>query len=155
MIGCLFGVGVLSIYDTFGNKNIDVTSVSLYYPFAIFAACGAICFSWVRAVDSSHAEKIERIRVCAEDFLLSAILFLISSLFKYSTIHPLDNSKKLARALKNFLSFMDWVFPIIFIIAYLIGAIAIMRILVLLIFKRVSLFDRPTTSEGEEPKNDV
>jgi hypothetical protein len=155
MIGCLFGVGVLTIYETFGNRNLDVTSVSLYYPFAIFAACGAICFSWVRAVDTSQSEKIKRIRVCAEGFLLSAILFLISSLFKYSTIHSVNSSKKFGATLKNFISFMEWVFPIVFIIAYLIGAIAVMRILVLLIFKRVSLFDSPRVHNVEEQKNDA
>jgi hypothetical protein len=155
MIGCLFGVGVLIIYDTFGNKSLDVTSLSLYYPFAIFAACAAICFSWVRAVDLSQQEKIDRIRVCAEGFLLSAILFLISSLFKYSTIHPINSSKKLAATLKNFALFMDWVFPILFIIAYLIGAVAVVRVLVLLIFKRVSLFDRSTVHNIEDQKNDT
>ena len=154
MVGCLFGVGVLMIYDTFGNRNLDVTAVSLYYPFAIFAACGAICFSWVRAVDSSQTEKMERIRVCAEGFLLSAILFLISSLFKYATIHPIKSSTKWDAILKNYISFMEWVFPIIFIVAYLVGAIAVMRILVLLIFKRVSLFDRTRVENIEEQNND-
>jgi hypothetical protein len=112
IIGILFGIGVLAIYDTFGNKKQDVTSISLYYPFAIFAACGAICFSWVRAVDSSQTVKIQRIRICAENFLLSAILFLMASLFKYFSIHNVDYSNKMGKVLKNFFLFMDWIFPL-------------------------------------------
>lgn len=153
MLGCLFGVGILTTYETFGNKAQDVTSVSLYYPFAIFAACASICFSWVRAVDTSQNEKIDRIRICAEGFLLSAILFLISSLFKYLSMHPIDGSKSIVKFFKNFLSIMNWVFPYIFIIAYLIGAVAMYRILILLIFKRVSYFKRPPLPEIEESKN--
>ena len=41
----------------------------------------------------------------------------------------------------------------IFIVAYLVGAIAVMRILVLLIFKRVSLFDRAGVENVKEQNN--
>lgn len=48
---------------------------------------------------------------------------------------------------------MNWVFPHIFIVAFLIGSVAIQRILILLIFKRVSYFERQPIAEINEYKN--
>lgn len=152
VIGSLFGFGIFAVYETLGNQKLDVTSTSLYYPFAIFAACGAICFSWVRAIDPSQTVKIDRVRLCAENFLLSAILFLVASLFKLFTIHPISESKGIAKMLKSYSVFMNWGFPFIFIIAYFVGAVSIMRVLVLLIFRRISLYDRSNPKEQKELK---
>lgn len=152
VIVSLFGFGIGAVYETLGSLNQDVTSTSLYYPFAIFAACGAICFSWVRAIEPSQTVKIDRVRLCAENFFLSAILFLIASLFKLFAIHPLSENNVIIKTFKNSSVFINWAFPFIFVVAYFIGVVSIMRILVLLIFKRISLFDKSNPKEQQEIK---
>ncbi|HBL75987.1 MAG: hypothetical protein A2W90_11260 [Bacteroidetes bacterium GWF2_42_66] len=73
----------------YGFKNIEEDTTNLTnYGFAILAAISSVCFSWTRGLDSTKEPlMIDRIAKAGEGSLHCAIIFLLASALKYSTLH--------------------------------------------------------------------
>ncbi len=83
-----FGILGASIV-IYGFKNIKEDTTNLTnYGFAILAGISSICFSWTRGLDKEKEPlMIDRISQAGEGSLHGAIIFLLASALKYSSIH--------------------------------------------------------------------
>lgn len=83
-----FGIlGVNIIVFNFKNINQDTTNLT-NYGFAILAGISSICFSWTRGLDKDKEQlMIDRISKAGEGSLHCAIIFLLASALKYSSLH--------------------------------------------------------------------
>ena len=80
-------VGLSIVIYGFRNITEDTTSLT-NYGFAILAGLASVCFSWTRGLDvKKEPLMIERISKAGEGSLHCAIIFLLASSLKYSTIH--------------------------------------------------------------------
>jgi hypothetical protein len=76
-----------AVLYNFKNLKSDTTNLT-NYGFAILAGMGSICFSWSRCLDSKEESvAIKKITNAGEVFFHSAVIFLIASIFKYSSLH--------------------------------------------------------------------
>lgn len=73
----------------YGFKNINEDTTSLTnYGFAILVGISSVCFSWTRGLDNEKEPlMIKRISQAGEGSLHCAIVFLLASALKYSTLH--------------------------------------------------------------------
>lgn len=75
---------ILSIFINYKVDTIFLTN----YGFAILIGISSVCFSWARNIDKNEDiwDEYERIMDCAVDSIYSAILFLLSSGFKFLSL---------------------------------------------------------------------
>ena len=76
-----------AIIAVFMNPNVNTISLT-NAGFAILIAISSVCFSWARNIDKQNDEfdQYNRIMDCAIDSIYSAILYLMSSGFKFLSI---------------------------------------------------------------------
>jgi hypothetical protein len=80
-------IGISVVIYGFRNIKEDTTSLT-NYGFAILAGIASVCFSWIRGLDINNEPlMIERISKAGEGALHCAIIFLLASALKYSTLH--------------------------------------------------------------------
>lgn len=80
-------LGISIVFYNFQNIKEDTTSLT-NYGFAILAGISSLCFSWARGLNKDEdAQILKKVTICGESFFHSAIIFLLLSAIKYSTIH--------------------------------------------------------------------
>jgi len=118
-LGLIFIVGIPNllvvllsgffVINLFTDPFYDTTKYT-NFGFAIFISLASVSFSWVKSLNQKEGPiMISKIKAAAENSLYSGILFLISSLIKFSTI-KLNEAFPIA---DNIFSNIGWLFLVI------------------------------------------
>lgn len=118
---------------TFLRENVDTTNLT-NIGFALFGLCSAICFSWYKTLDDEPEFLRKYIRRIGEGFLLSGVLFLLASIFKYSELNQINFYNKTGITSLS-INIAHYIWVSLFSIAAVTGVILIIHVLVIILMK--------------------